>query len=81
MAFAETGGTIAAHIRARRLARMRADLADPRLAGRTVTEIALAWGFSDPAHASRAFRRAYGTSPSGFRVLAGGKAPGDADIH
>lgn len=81
MAFAETGETIAAHIRARRLARMRADLADPRLAGRSVTEIALAWGFSDPAHASRAFRRAYGTSPSGFRALSGGKASGDTDIH
>lgn len=74
MAFAETGETVAAHIRTRRLDRMRADLADPRLADRTVTEIALAWGFSDPAHASRAFRRAYGTTPSGFRAAALGRA-------
>jgi AraC-like DNA-binding protein len=67
MVFAETGGTLGAHIRDRRLQRIRRDLADSRLAGRSITEIALSWGFNDAAHASRAFSRAFGVSPSRFR--------------
>ncbi len=73
MAFAATGGTVAERVRARRLERLAADLADPRLAGRTVTMLALAAGFDDPAHASRAFRRATGMSPSAFRAAALGR--------
>lgn len=72
MAFAATGGTVAGRIRARRLERLARDLADPRLAGRSVTMLALAAGFDDPAHASRVFRRATGTSPSAFRAAAPG---------
>lgn len=68
MVFAASGATLAVHIRARRLARMRRDLADPRFAHLSVTEIALRWGFNDSAHASRAFRAAYGVSPSAFRA-------------
>lgn len=68
MLFSATGTTFSAHVRARRLAAMRRDLADPRLAGRSVTEIALAWGFADAAHASRAFSAAYGLSPSRWRA-------------
>jgi AraC-like DNA-binding protein len=70
MAFAATGGTVAETIRARRLERLRSDLADPALAGRSVTTLALSAGFGDPAHASRAFRNAVGTSPSAFRAAA-----------
>ena len=33
----------------------------------SITSIAYAWGFSDTAHFSRAFRRQYGMSPSQFR--------------
>jgi len=47
---------------------MRRDLADPRQAGRSITEIALDRGFSDSAHASRAFSAAFGQSPSLFRA-------------
>ena len=81
MAFSATGGTVAERIRARRLERLARDLADPRLAGRCVTMLALAAGFDDPAHASRAFRRATGTSPSAFRATALGRphGPGGAD--
>lgn len=67
MLFAGSGTTVAAHIRNRRLARIRRDLADPRLMRRSITEIVLRWGFNDAAHASRAFRRAYGISPSDWR--------------
>jgi AraC-like DNA-binding protein len=68
MVFAETGGTLGAHIRDRRLARIRRDLADPRLARQSITEIAFRWGFNDAAHASRAFSKAFGMSPSRFRT-------------
>jgi len=70
MAFAATGATVAERIRARRLQRLAGDLADPGHARRSVTALALAAGFDDPAHASRAFRRATGTSPSAFRAAA-----------
>lgn len=73
MAFAATGETVAERIRALRLQRLARDLADPRLAGRSVTRLALSAGFDDPAHASRAFRRAVGTSPSAFRAAALGR--------
>ena len=73
MLFSATGATLSAHIRARRLAAMRRDLADPRLSDRSITEIALNWGFSDSAHASRAFSAAFGQSPSLFRAAAGSR--------
>jgi AraC-like DNA-binding protein len=40
----------------------------PRLAHRSITEIALAWGFADAAHASRVFSAAYGVAPSRWRA-------------
>ncbi|MGP1394412.1 MAG: helix-turn-helix domain-containing protein [Inquilinaceae bacterium] len=67
MAFADSGRTLAAHIRARRLARIGRDLTDPRLDRMTITEIALRWGFNDPAHASRVFHRHFGMPPSRYR--------------
>lgn len=84
MAFSATGGTVADNIRARRLEQLRRDLADPALAGRSVTALALAAGFDDPAHASRAFRTAIGTSPSAFRAATLGRRGddvGDAPIE
>lgn len=68
MAFAATGGTLAAHIRARRLDRIRRDLADPRMAHLSVTEIAFRWGFNDASHASRAFSAAFGLPPGRYRA-------------
>ena len=55
------------HVWRRRLDRCRADLRNPCLAGRSVSEIALAWGFSDLAHFSRAFRRHFGLAPKDAR--------------
>jgi AraC-like DNA-binding protein len=37
-----------------------------------VTTIALHWGFNDPAHFSRAFRRRYATTPTRFRARMSG---------
>lgn len=69
MLFSSTGETLSAHIRARRLEAIRRDLADPRLSGRTITEIALRWGFNDAAHASRAFSAAFGIAPNRYRAV------------
>ncbi|MEV4015968.1 helix-turn-helix domain-containing protein [Nonomuraea angiospora] len=59
--------TVSATIRRRRLERCRADLADPRLRDRPIGEIGLSWGFRTAAEFSRAFRAAYGRSPTGHR--------------
>ncbi|WP_448639214.1 helix-turn-helix domain-containing protein [Geodermatophilus sp. URMC 63] len=64
--FARQGTTVARHIRRERLERCRRELADPRGTA-PVFAIARRWGFPDAAGLSRAFRQAYGTSPSEYR--------------
>lgn len=59
--------TVSALIRHSRLENIRRDLSDPRLAARCVSAIAARWGFTEPTHFSRAFRSAYGVTPSEFR--------------
>ncbi|MEV5841331.1 MULTISPECIES: helix-turn-helix domain-containing protein [unclassified Streptomyces] len=66
--------TVAAWIKAQRLARCRHDLADPGLCRLPVHAIAARWGFAQSADFSRAFRAAYGTTPTGFRSSAAGAA-------
>ncbi len=68
--FSLTGSTLGDYIRSRRLEQCRADLANPRLRERTITEIAFFWGFSDSAHFSHAFRNYFGVSPRVFRARA-----------
>ena len=65
--FARQGLQIAECIAELRLQRCRAALQDPAQAGRSITDIALAWGFNDPGHFSKAFRRRFGGSPSHAR--------------
>ncbi|KAB2339294.1 AraC-like ligand-binding domain-containing protein [Actinomadura rudentiformis] len=65
--FHEDGHTITGWIRERRLERCRRDLAEPLLAAHPISMIAARWGFTSPAHFSRAFRSAYGLSPREFR--------------
>ncbi len=66
--FAHRGGTVAQHIQRMRLERCRRELHDPRSAGRSITDISRRWGFTDLATFSRAFRTAYGMSPSEWRA-------------
>jgi AraC-like DNA-binding protein len=61
------GAPVAALIWIRRLTQAAADLLDPKSASRTVSEIAFAAGFEDPAHFTRAFRRRYQCAPSEWR--------------
>ncbi|MFS0893089.1 helix-turn-helix domain-containing protein [Microbacterium sp. 179-I 3D3 NHS] len=66
--FQEQGVTVSTWIRTRRLERCRRDLLDPMLADRPVAAIAARWGFVDAAHFSRAFKSAFGISPSEYRA-------------
>jgi AraC-like DNA-binding protein len=64
-AFALEGDSVAAYLRARRLAEARKALTTPTLSGDRpgISEIAARWQFADASHFSRAFRRRYGMTP------------------
>lgn len=65
--FSENGETLNQYIWARRLDLCRAHLVRADLAGKSITEIAFACGFSNAAHFSRSFRSRFGQSPRAFR--------------
>lgn len=69
------GEGVAATIRRRRLEHCHADLARPELLDRPVHAIAARWGFSSAAVFSRAYRQAYGTSPTARRAQARADVP------
>lgn len=60
--------TVARHIRTRRLEHCRRELRDPLMATQRISAIATRWCFPDAAAFSRAFRSAYGVSPSDYRA-------------
>jgi AraC family transcriptional activator of tynA and feaB len=65
--FSNRGSTVADWIRKQRLKHCRTDLCDPRLQGKSITEIAFYWGFNDSAHFSHAFKKEYRICPRTFR--------------
>ena len=65
--FAAQDLTVASHIRAVRLAAIRADLADPVHRQETVHTISARYGLTDPAHVSKSFKAEFGETPSAFR--------------
>lgn len=65
--FEETGVTVLQYIIRERLMRCRRELAIPMMDNRTITDIALSWGFHDLTHFSRRFRQEFGQSPQEFR--------------
>lgn len=50
-----------------RLDACRRDLCDPRLAQRSVSEVAFSWGFNDATHFSRSFKEQFGLPPREWR--------------
>lgn len=52
-----------------RLAGAKATLSDPSCSRKSIKEIALEWGFSDPAHFSKVFRQRFGASPRELRGM------------
>jgi AraC-like DNA-binding protein len=61
--------SVGSWIRGRRLDHCRRDLTDPTLAGRPVSAIGARWGFVDATHFARAFKTAYGVTPSDYRRM------------
>jgi AraC-like DNA-binding protein len=70
MLFEDDGITFSEFVLARRLARVRTLLADPRHTGRAIGAIALDAGFGDLSHFNKMFRRRFGATPSDIRAAA-----------
>ncbi|QNP68404.1 helix-turn-helix domain-containing protein [Streptomyces roseirectus] len=69
--FQEEGLTVASYLREQRLKNARRDLADPALRDLPIHAVAARWGFPRAAEFTRAFRAAYGDTPSDVRAHAG----------
>jgi transcriptional regulator GlxA family with amidase domain len=65
--FAAEGSSVAAHIVEQRLLRCRDALRDPGQSNRSITDIAMSWGFCDASHFSASFRRRFGEAPRDLR--------------
>ncbi|MGO8919813.1 MAG: helix-turn-helix domain-containing protein [Stellaceae bacterium] len=68
--FEPKGTSFSRWVQRRRLEEIHALLATPASRGRTITEIAFAWGFNDLSTFYRAFRGAYGAHPGDVRAAA-----------
>lgn len=60
--------TVMEEVWAVRLDAVKAQLCDPTQDGRTVSQLAFAWGFNDAAHFSRAFRARFGCAARDLRA-------------
>lgn len=65
---AEQGTSIVNLVQMRRVEQCRRILANPANAHRTITEIAMSWGFSDLSHFGRRFKASVGMSPLKYRA-------------
>ncbi|WP_020613590.1 helix-turn-helix domain-containing protein [Sediminispirochaeta bajacaliforniensis] len=64
--FSSTETSVSRMIRQQRLERCRQEIIKSRNTNRTITDIALRWGFNDPAHFSRCFKELFNVSPSRY---------------
>lgn len=67
--FQQQGTTVLDFLRQQRLARCRCELADPGMSGVPIAAIALRWGYPRPSDFTRAFRAAFGMTPSEYRAI------------
>lgn len=67
--FAEAGESISETIALRRLEGCAEWLKQRAYLHRSITDIAMAWGFNNPAHFSRSFKRQFGMSARQYRVM------------
>lgn len=70
--FARSGQTVSGYVKARRLERARADLANPLHTQLSISEIGFRWGFNQSAHFSRTYRERFGEAPRDTRNRARG---------
>ncbi|SDO84223.1 AraC-type DNA-binding protein [Rhodoferax sp. OV413] len=61
-------GSASEYIWQQRVAQCASDLKNPRHASRSLTDIAMQWGFSSSSHFSRVFRSSLGVSPKAYRA-------------
>lgn len=65
--FHDAGTSFCRWIKQARLDHCAADLSNPDLHDRSITEISFGWGFNDAAHFSRTFRSEFGMTPRAYR--------------
>lgn len=65
--FAQAGETFSGWLISERLERVRQNLADPALLGRSTEQLAYGWGFRDASHFRRRFKQRYGLAPQAYR--------------
>jgi AraC-like DNA-binding protein len=68
-AFDGQGESLAAYIQRRRLEACIRDFQAQPSSCRTITDIAMTWGFGNPSHFSKVFKEHTGSKPSEFRDL------------
>ena len=73
--FEQEETTLADYMQALRLDACRRDFQSHEHAARSITDIALSWGYNSPAHFPRVFRKQFGATPSEWRARA--LPPGD----
>ena len=68
--FEQEETTLADYMQALRLDACRRDFQSQEHAARSITDIALSWGYNSPAHFSRVFRKQFDATPSEWRARA-----------
>ena len=66
--FESEGQSLSRMIWERRLENCRLDLENPGMDGRSITDVALSWGFKNSSHFSRSFRKHFQLSPREARL-------------
>lgn len=61
-------GSVSSYLWKRRVVQCAAALKNPQEMHRSITDIALSWGFSSSSHFSRVFRSTLGVSPRSYRA-------------
>lgn len=69
--FEDEGISLMRYVWKRRLERCRNDMLAPSQLGCRVYDIAMRWGFNDPSHFSRAFKKQFGVTPREFQQAQG----------
>jgi AraC-like DNA-binding protein len=80
-AFTDEPDGVAGYVLHRRLQACLATFSDGAQQHRSITDIALGFGFSNPAHFSRVFRSRFGLTPSDYRRAAVRPAPQGTTAH
>jgi AraC-like DNA-binding protein len=65
--FASSGTTFSAHVTAKRLDHVRADLVSPNGRRTLISAIAYRWGFNDLSTFNRSFKKRFGCTPKALR--------------